>query len=159
MFDADEAAGRVKAALEAYPDDPSGLGEDQAGAGFAQLQRISEMVEAKRLRWLADQDRRASCRRDGYLSTATWLAHRFQVAPGSAKKQVQVAQALEQMPHVRETFFRGGVSSSAVQILADARREHPAEFAGGETALGGCGRLQAGRGAPPGGERVGADDR
>ena len=92
------------------------------------------MVEAKRLRWLADQDRRASFRKDGYISSAVWLAHRFHVAAGSAKKQVQVAQALEQMPHVRDSLFTGGVSSSAVQILADARREHPAEFAAGEKA-------------------------
>ena len=33
-------------ALDAYPEDPSSLTEDQARAGFAQLQRISEMVEA-----------------------------------------------------------------------------------------------------------------
>src|SRR6266542_2217967 len=38
------------------------------------------------------------------------------------------------MPHVRDSLFTGGVSSSAVQILADARREHPAEFAAGEKA-------------------------
>ena len=131
MFDTTQ---RVTAALEAYPDDPSGPTEDQAASGFAQLQRISEMVEAKRLRWLADQDRRASFRKDGYISSAVWLAHRFHVAAGSAKKQVQVAQALEQMPHVRDSLFTGGVSSSAVQILADARREHPAEFAAGEKA-------------------------
>jgi len=67
MFDDRAAQQRVKAALEAYPDDPSGLSEDQAASGFAQLQGISELVEAKRLRWLADQDRRASFRRDGYL--------------------------------------------------------------------------------------------
>ncbi len=56
------------------------------------------MVEAKRLRWLADQDRRASYRRDGYLSSAAWLADRFKVAAGSAKEQARVARALEEMP-------------------------------------------------------------
>src|SRR6266511_2074047 len=69
------------------------------------------------------------------------------------------------MPHVRDSFFTGGVSSSAVQVLADARREHPAEFAAGEKAQVDAaiskprGHLQAGGGASPGSERVGADNR
>jgi uncharacterized protein DUF222/HNH endonuclease len=135
MFGIGEAAERVWAALEAYPDDPSGLSEDQAAAGFAQLQRISEMVEAKRPRWLADQDRRASYRKDGYLSSAAWLADRFKVAAGSAKEQVRVAQALEEMPEVRDSFLGGAVSSGAVRVLAAARETHPEAFALSEGAL------------------------
>jgi len=135
MFDTTAAQDRVKAALDAYPEDPSSLTDDQARAGFAQLQRISEMVEAKRLRWLADQDRRASFRKDGYLTAAAWLADRFRVAAGPAKRQVQVAQALERMPQVRDSFVNGEVSSSAVQVLAEAHREHPGEFAVGEEPL------------------------
>src|SRR6266536_2984822 len=135
MFDAVPAAGGVRKALDAYPDDPSELSQEESSAGFAQLQSISELVEAKRLRWLADQDRRASYRRDGYLTAAAWLADRFRVASGSAKRQVQVAQALERMPQVRDSFVNGEVSSSAVGLLAEARREHPGEFAVGEEAL------------------------
>jgi hypothetical protein len=135
MFDSGGAARRVQAALEAYPEDPSELADEQPADGFAQLQRISELVEAKRLRWLADQDRRASHRRDGYLSTVAWLADKFQIAAGAAKRQVQVAQALEQMPQVRGSFLSGDLSSSAVQVLAEAQREHPGEFTDGEPAL------------------------
>ena len=135
MFEREGTERRVRAALEAYPDDPSDLNEDEAEAGFTQLQRISELVEAKRLRWLADQNRRASYRRDGYLTTAGWLADRFRVAAGSAKRQVQVAQALQQMPQVRDSFAKGEVSSSAVQVLAEAQREHPDEFEAGEEGL------------------------
>jgi uncharacterized protein DUF222 len=133
MFDDTEE--RARRALSAYPNDPSSLSEEQAAAGFAQLQRISELVEAKRLRWLADQDRRASWRKDGHLSAAAWLADRFQVAAGAAKKQVQVAQALERMPQVRDSFVNGEVSSSAVQVLAEVRREHPDDFPSVEEAL------------------------
>jgi hypothetical protein len=134
MFD-HVAEDRVRAALDLYPDDPAALPEDQAAAGFAQLQRIADLLEAKRLRWLADQDRRAVFRRDGHLSTGAWLADRFSVAAGSAKRQVKVAQALERMPRVRDSFASGGVSSSAVQILAEAHREHPREFATEEEAF------------------------
>src|SRR2546425_341865 len=37
----------MRAALDAYPDDPSGLPDGLAGEGFAQLQRFSESVETK----------------------------------------------------------------------------------------------------------------
>ncbi len=46
-----------------------------------------------------------------------------------------MAQALERMPQVRDSFVNGEVSSSAVGLLAEARREHPGEFAVGEEAL------------------------
>jgi hypothetical protein len=87
------------------------------------------------MRWLADQDRRASFRRDGYLSLAAWLSDRHRVAAGAAKNQVKVAAALEAMPEVRQAFSAGEVSSSAVRVLADAREEHPEAFAMQEAAL------------------------
>jgi hypothetical protein len=135
MFEAEGAEHRVRTALEAYPDDPSGLDDQEAGDGFAQLQRISEAVEAKRLRWLADQDRRASYRRDGYLSAAAWLADRFKVAAGSAKQLVKVAQALEKMPDARHALEAGEVSSSALRVLVAAREVHPEAFSQQEPAL------------------------
>jgi len=128
-------ADRIRAGLEGYPDDPSALPDEAASEGFACLQRISEAVEAKRLRWLADQDRRASYRADGYLSAAAWLADRFGVAAGTAKREVGVAQALEEMPDVREAFLAGELASGAVRILAEARDEHPEPFAEQEQAL------------------------
>jgi hypothetical protein len=135
MFESEGAEEGVRSALEAYPDDPSGLKDREACDGFAQLQRISEMVEAKRLQWLADQERRASYRRDEYLSSAAWLADRFGVAAGAAKQQVQVAQALEEMPRVRDSFLEGSVTSGAVRVLAAAREASPEAFASDETAL------------------------
>lgn len=121
--------------MAAYPDDPSGLAEDAAAVGFAQLQGFSEALEAKRLAWLADQDRRGSFRRDGYLTAPAWLAHQFGVAAGTAKAQVKVAQALDQMPSVKSAFHSGDVGSSAVNVLVDAREEHPEAFASQEQAL------------------------
>jgi hypothetical protein len=57
------------------------------------------------------------------------------VAAGSAKEQVRVASALEEMPGVRRPFLEGEVTSSAVRVLAEARREHPDQFASGEEVL------------------------
>jgi uncharacterized protein DUF222 len=135
MFDPVGASALLQAAMAAYPDDPSGLAEDAAALGFAQLQGFSEALEAKRLAWLADQDRRGSFKRDGYLTAPAWLAHQFGVAAGAAKAQVKVAQALDAMPSVKSAFHSGGVGASAVNVLADAHEEHPEAFASQEQAL------------------------
>ena len=49
----------VRAALEAYPDDPSRLADGQAEEGYAELQRIAQAVEAKKLAWLTEVERHA----------------------------------------------------------------------------------------------------
>jgi hypothetical protein len=123
------------AGLAAYPDDPSGLSDHQVESGFADLQRMSEAVEAKRLTWLAELERRGSFRRDGHLSAAAWLTDQYGMGAGAAKAQVRVATALRQMPDVREAFGAGQITSSAVRLLADARAEHPEPFAEQEEAL------------------------
>ena len=133
MFDVNaEATWR---SLDAYTDDPSSLSDRQVESGFAELQRMSEAVEAKRLRWLAELDRRGSFRRDGYLSAAAWLSDRFGVGAGAAKAQVKVATALQEMPEVRGAFSGGQVTSAAVRVLSEARAEHPEAFGDQEAAL------------------------
>src|SRR2546426_7071875 len=99
MFE--ETAEHVRAGLQIYPDDPSSLSTDRLEIGFAELQSLSEVLEAKRLRWLAEVERRSSFRRDGYLSAAAWLADRFGLGAGAAKAQVKVAAALKEMPEVQ----------------------------------------------------------
>src|SRR5438552_15004729 len=108
MFE--EAATQVRAGLQAYPDDPALLSTDEVEAGFADLQRLSEALEAMRLRWLAEVERRASYRRDGYLSSSAWLSDRFGIATGAAKTQVKVAIALQKMPDVSRAFSAGDVT-------------------------------------------------
>jgi hypothetical protein len=76
------AAEPLWAGLAAYPDDPSALPDDLVESGFADLQRMAEAVEAKRLRWLAELERRASFRRDGYLSAPAYLTDRFGLGVG-----------------------------------------------------------------------------
>ena len=47
---------------------------------FEELHRAVELLEAERLRRLAEIDRRRLFERDGHLSAASWLATRFKVA-------------------------------------------------------------------------------
>ncbi len=127
---------RVRAALEAYSKDPSVLTDQEVEEGFAELQRIAQAVEATKLAWLADIERRASFRRDGYLSTTDWLSDRYNLTRRSAKEQVKTAEALEALPHAREALQAGEVSSSAVRVLTAAWESHPEAFeANGSTLL------------------------
>ena len=104
-------------------------------ADFAELQRASELLEAERLRRLAEIDRRGLSARDGHLSTASWLAATHRMTWGAARSSVRVARALEQMPRTRAALRDGDVSLGAVRLLAEARAIHPEAFGAAETAL------------------------
>ncbi len=121
--------------LDAVPDDPTQLDDQALESGFAALNRAYEALGAKRMRWLAEVDRRAAYRRDGHLSAAAWLSDRFGVAAGTAKREVRTATALEAMPRVQRALAAGAVSSSAVKVLVSAWQDHPEEFAQDEHTL------------------------
>ena len=97
-------------------------------ADFAEIQRAAATVEAERLRRLAEIHRRQSHRRDGYLSTSSWLVDRHRLGWASAAKDIRTARSLQRMPHTREALASGAVSPSAVQVLISARQAHPAQF-------------------------------
>ena len=85
----------------------SGLADARLESDFAELQRAGEMLEAERLRRLAEIERRGSFRRDGHLSAASWLAASFKVGWGQAKDQVRTARGLERMPETRKALEAG----------------------------------------------------
>jgi hypothetical protein len=116
---------------EALPELPDARIE----ADFAELQRVGELLEAERLRRLAEIDRRGLFTRDGHLSAASWLASSFKVAWGIAREHVRVARALEQMAHARAAFEAGDVSLSGVRLLATAHDVEPEAFARAEGEL------------------------
>ncbi|HEV8421534.1 MAG TPA: DUF222 domain-containing protein, partial [Actinomycetota bacterium] len=102
---------------------------------FAELQRAAELLEVERLRRLAEIDRRATFRRDGHLSAASWLASTFKVAWGTAREQIRIARALEEMPLTRRALDDGEVSISAVRALVAARDADREAFRESEAAL------------------------
>ena len=73
-------SGLLSAIEEYRAEELTHLPDAQAEDDFAEIQRGSEILEAERLRRLADLDRRGGYRRDGYLSAASWLASSFNVA-------------------------------------------------------------------------------
>jgi hypothetical protein len=102
---------------------------------FAELQRAAELIDAERLRRLAEIDRRGTFRRDGHLSAAAWLADRFRMSWGAARGQVRMARALEDMPETRRALEEGELSISAVRVLVGARETDPEAFRDSEAQL------------------------
>jgi hypothetical protein len=102
---------------------------------FGELQRAAELINAERLRRLAEIDRRGSYRRDGYLSAASWLVSTFKVGWGTARGEVRMARALEDMPVTRRALEDGDLSMSAVRVLVDARDADHEAFQTSEATL------------------------
>jgi Domain of unknown function (DUF222)/HNH endonuclease len=109
-------------------DDLRYASDDELEADFAELERAAGAVEGELARRAAEIDRRASFRRDGYLSISSWLAHRFRMAFSAATQLVRVARALEHMPRTREALAGGEISRSAAAVLVAAREVDPVEF-------------------------------
>jgi Domain of unknown function (DUF222)/HNH endonuclease len=102
---------------------------------FAELQRASELIDAERLRRLAEIDRRGTYRRDGHLSAAAWLASSFKLSWGTARNEVRMARALEDMPVTRRALEDGDLSMSAARVLVDARDADHEAFRSSEATL------------------------
>ena len=102
---------------------------------FAELQRAGEMLEAERLRRLAEIERRGTFQRDGHLSAASWLATSFKVGWGQAKDQVRTARGLEEMPETKKALDAGELSLSAAKVLVAAREADPDAFSSCERTL------------------------
>ncbi|MEP6476294.1 MAG: DUF222 domain-containing protein [Actinomycetota bacterium] len=117
--------------LQLLPELPDARIEEE----FAELQRSVELLEIERLRRLAEIDRRRLFERDGHLSAASWLAVRHRMAWETARYQVRVGRALEEMPQTRAAMGAGQVSLAAVRLLATAHGVDPEAFARSEAQL------------------------
>jgi len=126
----------LRSAIDEYRSEAHGeLNDSRADEDFAELQRAIQALEAERLRRLADLDRRGCYRRDGYLSTVSWLVAAFAMSGGAARELVKTARCLEAMPATRAAFESGAVSSGAVRALIAARDAEPEAFDRAEAVL------------------------
>src|SRR5436190_4779508 len=126
----------LRSAIETLQaEDVRASSDEQLVADFAEIQRAAQALEAERLRRLAEIHRRQCHRRDGYLSTASWLVDRHRMGWTAASKEIRTARAVERMPHTKEALASGELGSSAVQMLVWARQAHPAQFVRAEASL------------------------
>jgi Domain of unknown function (DUF222)/HNH endonuclease len=126
----------LRSVIEALQaEDVRHVSDRQLETDFAELQRAAQALEAERLRRLSEIHRRQSHRRDGYLSTASWLVGRHRMGWTAASKEIRTARSLERMPYTKEALATGELNASAVQMLVAARHAHPAQFHASEPAL------------------------
>ena len=122
--------------LDAMTDEElAALPDARVEDAFARTQAAIERLEVRRLRLLAEVDRRRSFERDGFLSTATWLAGSFRLAYPAARKLLHLARAIRQMPRTKRALTRGEISGSALELLARAREVDPPAFDAAEPEL------------------------
>ncbi len=120
----------LRSALEELSsEDLSTLGDAAVEDGFAELVLAARAIEAERLRWLREIDRRGTWAADGFLSTASWVKARFHEAGGDAASDVRTARALEDMPEAQAALEEGEISRSGVAALVRAREHAPEAFA------------------------------
>ena len=126
----------LRSAVESLQaEDLRSVADEQLDQDFAELQAMSQALEAERLRRLAEIHRRQSHRREGYVSTASWLVDRHRLGWTAASREIRTARSLERMPHTKDALASGALTSSAVQMLVAARHAHPAQFHQAEPAL------------------------
>ena len=111
------------------------VGDARLVDALAALQRAVHDLELERLRRLAEIERRGLFARDGHLSAASWVAARFRVAWGEAKRDAAMARSLDDMPSTRRALVAGEMTLSAARVLAKIRQVDPAAFREDEAQL------------------------
>jgi Domain of unknown function (DUF222)/HNH endonuclease len=120
---------------EILTEDEAVLDDDGLEEAFAELDWAADVIHAKRLRVLAQIERRGTYARDGRLSITSWLAGRFRKTWSAASRLVRAARALEQMPATRDALEEGEITSSAVDLLTSVREVDPQAFTHAEDYL------------------------
>lgn len=88
-----------------------------------------------RLEAIARMDKSGDYSYDGYTSAAAFLIHRCGLGPGEANREIFLARSLRDLPHAHALARAGRLSVSQLEILAQARRKHPEQFAVDEEML------------------------
>ncbi|MGH8936826.1 MAG: DUF222 domain-containing protein, partial [Acidimicrobiia bacterium] len=121
------------------------MSDQQVEDGLVEIIGVAESLEAEKLRWLAEMDRRRSFTKQGSLSAASWLATTAGMGSATAREKLQVARGLEAMPQTKAAFSAGEISYSQARMLAQAAEAHPEAFSTKEDEL-----LEAARDLPVG---------
>jgi len=115
----------VDCACEALAEKPQGRSPAGLGDGLRRLARLRARTDARYAAWIAEAERTHAAETEGFGSTSEWLAVLSGEPVPVARRQVAVAEALEQMPEARAAFAAGEVSESKVRLLAEAQALAP----------------------------------
>jgi hypothetical protein len=107
------------AALAGEDDDALiGAGVDRLAEQFLALERVTEMLEAEKLRRLAVFDRIGGAVAVRCRTTKGFLRTHAQMGQGHANRMVNLARDLDRLPTVRQAQADGALSTDQVEILA-----------------------------------------
>jgi uncharacterized protein DUF222/HNH endonuclease len=102
---------------------------------FGELHREWVALGARRLRLLAEVDRTRAWAAVGATSCEAWLADRHRLPAWEARRDVEAARALDEMPAARKAMASGELPASALRTLVEVRKISPEAFSGAEATL------------------------
>ena len=86
-----------------------------------EINELAAHIAAATCRWLqliAQFDRGEGHLQFGFATCAEWLAWSCSISPATAREQVRVARALDELPRVRAAFARGHLTYSKVRAMS-----------------------------------------
>lgn len=124
-------------APSASPDsaDVAALSNDDLFDAYEAQRREIRRREARSAVLLAEIERRRCFEPYGYLSAASYVAHRAGDSHRAAAGRVRTARALGDMPHTAAAFADGDIDPVRVRRLVDARDAAPESFPAAEERL------------------------
>ncbi|MGH8913347.1 MAG: DUF222 domain-containing protein, partial [Acidimicrobiia bacterium] len=108
---------------------------DQLGDDLVELERVSGIVEAERLRRVANFERRGGPERYGYPSVTAFLKHRCRMATGRAHRMVARSRVVTTARGTWRAWAGGRLSTDQAQILLDQAVALPEAFTESEQTL------------------------
>ncbi|MEE8330179.1 MAG: DUF222 domain-containing protein [Acidimicrobiia bacterium] len=107
---------------------PQQLANADLHAQAVAQEQISRAQAAERLVTIAEIDSRRSFEDEGFLSATSWLRARFRISGGEAKRWVELARRLSELPDVAQALADGDISLDHARLLAAASVDHPQHF-------------------------------
>ncbi|MDX1481871.1 MAG: DUF222 domain-containing protein [Woeseiaceae bacterium] len=90
---------------------------ESLGDEIATLCSVLYAAEARLLAHIHRFDAAGCCEKLGFPSTAHWLNYRCGIGMNAAREKVRVANALPELPKIREAFAKGRLSYSKVRAM------------------------------------------
>jgi hypothetical protein len=107
---------------------PQHLANADLHAEVLRREKASRADAAERLALIAEIDRRRSYEDEGFLSSTSWLKARFRITGGEARRWVELARRLAELPEVARALASGDISFDHARLLAAASADLPEQF-------------------------------
>ncbi len=101
--------------------DPAGMVDQELATDLLRLARARSREDAVFASWTLAAVRRQVGVEDGYVDTIGWLAWKTGTPRCEVRKVVRMAELCELLPRTAEAWKAGRVSTTAVEMIADAR--------------------------------------